>query len=164
VLYAFLMYTSRCTTRCYTCSHVCQPLLPSYFWSLLIVQAADLGQSEWSVAGVAGRGNIHISREQPRDSHAFLGAIGWSMMLTQVTFQWFKLAWIYTTCNLLIMISCNCIYLLYTLYWVWDLARTWRRRVSTRHSVGKPSSCLRDAPLATSDLCVLCHLQQRSIH
>jgi len=33
VLYAFLMYTSRCTTRCYTRSHVCQPLFPSSFWS-----------------------------------------------------------------------------------------------------------------------------------
>ena len=33
VLYAFLMYTCRCTTRCYTRSHVWQPLIPSYFCS-----------------------------------------------------------------------------------------------------------------------------------
>jgi hypothetical protein len=40
VLYAFVMYTSRCTTRCYTRSHVCQPLISSYFRSYKLRLAA----------------------------------------------------------------------------------------------------------------------------
>ena len=40
VLYALVMYTCRCTTRCYTRSHICLPLISSHLWYVKLGLAA----------------------------------------------------------------------------------------------------------------------------
>ena len=57
LLYAFLMYTSRYTTCCYTRSHVCQPLIAFYFWANKLWLAAV----RLAFVGRAGRRNIHTA-------------------------------------------------------------------------------------------------------